>query len=482
MTQQTQHAAQLDILCDRLALQHAARFEDRANACVGRLRPHVDRLHHLHAHADRVDLAPQRPQLFFDRCLRAPILSGVVGLLRAFGDRLVQPRPRARQLLRDPRVLLRPRRQLVDRQSALFDRTVTLASQPRHRVRAFRDPPREIFDRGRSTRCRLLARQRCTLHTQQLLLDSPKPSPMRRQLRSRRTELRLQLRRFGQRRALALRRLVASQRRQFSRQLLKSLRQHLAALAIQRHAPFEVAHIVLHRPQPRFARADFALALVDRRAQLRQPVLARVRFGFHLLERLAALILRCDRGQQQGVDLLPLVRVPDVQRAGEFARQLLILHRAPRLALQLVDPRLDLANQHPHTIRVLARLLQLALRVLKLVAEQAHVRRFFDERASILGSQAQYLLDHALAHERVTVLPDLRLHEQLEDIPKPNLRVVDQVLVLATAIRPARHDHFVKRNRQPMQAVVQRDAHFGHALRRSLVAAGEDHVFGLPCA
>ena len=123
--------------------------------------------------------------------------------------------------------------------------------------------------------------------------------------------------------------------------------------------------------------------------------------------------------------------------------------------------------------------LSFLLRVVELLAVEADVGGLFDEARGGPRAQGEHLLDHALSHEGVAVLADLGAHEELDDVLEAHLAAVDEVFVLAAAVGAAGDDDLVELDGQPVLAVVERDADFGDAHRRALVAAGEDDVLGL---
>src|SRR5205814_1815480 len=110
---------------------------------------------------------------------------------------------------------------------------------------------------------------------------------------------------------------------------------------------------------------------------------------------------------------------------------------------------------------------------------EAHFRSLFDQRAAVFRPQAEHLLDHALPHEGVAVLANLRAHKELDDVAQADARAVDEVLVLAVAISAARDHDLVESDREPLLGVIERYVDFSDTHRRALVAAREDDVFGL---
>src|SRR5581483_11178020 len=413
---QAHDARQLDVLGHGLALQHAARLEHHADAGVGRLRLDLELLQQRDARQRGLDADAQPLHILGGARVLGPLRLDQRRQPRAFAFRALGVRRRGERVRASAREPPRPGRDLADDLPPVLVGRRALAPQPRDAVRRLLQPPGELARQRLVALARLLGRDRRALRRLQVVLDGLQALARRLERRPRLREPRLERRRVDRRGGLRLRRRVLPQRRELGIELLDALPQQRHAFAVERRPPLEVAGVVLERAQALFARRDLAPALVDRGAQLRQAVLARLGVALEARQVLGALVRVAHRREELRVDFLPLVRVPHVQVLRELAREVLVLHRAARLPLELRDARLDLPDQQLHPLQVLARRLQPRLRFLEPGAVQPHVRGFLDQRAAVLRTQAEHLLDHALPHERVAVLPHLRAHEQLDDV------------------------------------------------------------------
>ena len=72
--------------------------------------------------------------------------------------------------------------------------------------------------------------------------------------------------------------------------------------------------------------------------------------------------------------------------------------------------------------------------------------------------------------------------EQVDEVAQADPLLVEQVVVLAGAVEPPAELEDAEVDRQEPVGVVEDERHVGHAERRSLVGAGEDHVLGLAAA
>ena len=106
-------------------------------------------------------------------------------------------------------------------------------------------------------------------------------------------------------------------------------------------------------------------------------------------------------------------------------------------------------------------------------------RDLLEQRPSLLRPQGQRLVDHPLADEQECVVGEVSRVEQLDEVAQSNPLLVEQVVVLAGSVEAAAELEDAVVDRQQPIRVVEDEGHVGHAERRSLVGAGEDHVLGL---
>ena len=79
------------------------------------------------------------------------------------------------------------------------------------------------------------------------------------------------------------------------------------------------------------------------------------------------------------------------------------------------------------------------------------------------GVMREDLVDEALAHDRVAVLADIALHQQVDDVAQAHARAIEQVFGVAVAVDAAADFNFGEVERQPAVFVVEREQDFGHA-------------------
>ena len=78
------------------------------------------------------------------------------------------------------------------------------------------------------------------------------------------------------------------------------------------------------------------------------------------------------------------------------------------------------------------------LRLFDFQPEALHVRGFVQERTPFVGRHAQDFIDEALAHDRVAVLADIALHQQVDDVAQADAGAVQEVFGVAVAVDAAR--------------------------------------------
>ncbi len=126
-----------------------------------------------------------------------------------------------------------------------------------------------------------------------------------------------------------------------------------------------------------------------------------------------------------------------------------MLAGAGGLALELLQPRADLLDEEVDALQVLSRGREAVAGFVQAGAQEAHVRGFFEQPATLLGAHHQHLFDETLAHEGVAVLADLGAQEEVQHVAQTHLRLVDQVLALAVAVGAAADDDLGVIERQP---------------------------------
>jgi hypothetical protein len=109
----------------------------------------------------------------------------------------------------------------------------------------------------------------------------------------------------------------------------------------------------------------------------------------------------------------------------------------------------------------------------------ADPRHLLEQWSALLGPQGQRLIDHPLTDEQERVVGEVRGVEQVDQVAQPDALLVQEVLVLATAVQPAAELEHLEVDRQQTVGVVQDERDVGHALGRPLLRPGPDEVLGL---
>ncbi len=176
---------------------------------------------------------------------------------------------------------------------------------------------------------------------------------------------------------------------------------------------------------------------------------------------------RLGRDEEGGGELVP---------RGAPGRLLLGLRREPsRLGPELREDVLD-----PGEVRLGLGQLLLGLSPAALVAPDPG--NLLEQRPALLGPEGEGLVDHPLADEQERVVGQMGAIEQVDEVAEPDPLLVQQVVVLAAPVQPAAELQDGEVDRQEAVGVVQDQRDVGHAERRPLLRAGEDHVLGLPAA
>jgi hypothetical protein len=154
----------------------------------------------------------------------------------------------------------------------------------------------------------------------------------------------------------------------------------------------------------------------------------------------------------------------------------LVLLRLLGLALQRVELALDLVHDVAHAHEVLARALELGLRLVALLLVARDARRLFDEDAALVGLGGEDVVELVLVHDRVGARVGAGPGEDVEDVAQAGDALVEVVLALARAVESATHrDLAVWQGHRPVVAEVELD--LGHPDGLARLRAVEDQVF-----
>ena len=146
---------------------------------------------------------------------------------------------------------------------------------------------------------------------------------------------------------------------------------------------------------------------------------------------------------------------------GRFARRLLLgLGGQPaRLRAELAEDVLDARE-----VRLRFDQLLLGPPSAPLVApDPGHL---LEQRAALLGTEGERLVDHPLADEQEGVVGEMGRVEQVDQVAQPDPALVEEVVVLARAIQPPTELEDPEIDRQQAVGVVEDERHVGHPLGR----------------
>ena len=159
----------------------------------------------------------------------------------------------------------------------------------------------------------------------------------------------------------------------------------------------------------------------------------------------------------------------------------LVLLGLARLALERAELPADLVHDVAHPLQVLARRLELALRLRALLLVARHPRRLLDEDPPLPRLGGEDVVEALLVHERVRLGVDAGPREQVLDVPEAALVAVQQVLAVPAPVQAPRHRDLAPRHGQaPVVGETQVD--LGHAERAARLRAVKDDIFHLVAA
>ena len=272
------------------------------------------------------------------------------------------------------------------------------------------------------------------------------------------------------------RRLLPFERLHLGANLAVAGRGHAVALAVEDEGVFEAADAALDVVAGAVAAGDGLTAPPDLLAEGLELLFEGGDAGLGVLVLGAALVELGLGAGHGGAGLAPAGGVEAAEEGGEAGGKVAVLAGAvglaaeePEAGLQLVDDDLDLRH-------VLARALEAVVGVGDLRTEGLDVGGLVDERAAVLGGEAEHLVDHALAHDGVAVLADVGLLEEVVEVAQPDAGAVQQVLGVAVAVGAASDLDLAVVEGEPAVAVIEGEGDLGHAEGGAVAAAGEDDV------
>ena len=146
------------------------------------------------------------------------------------------------------------------------------------------------------------------------------------------------------------------------------------------------------------------------------------------------------------------------------------------LALERAQARARLALDVERAVEVLLGALELQLRAAAALAVLAEAGRLLDQQAPVARLGGHDRLDAALRDDRVRLLAETGVREQLEHVDEPAVGAVEAVLALAGAVVAAQDRELAGAVGDRRVAVVEHQLDLGLRARLDAAPAGEDHV------
>ena len=258
---------------------------------------------------------------------------------------------------------------------------------------------------------------------------------------------------------------------------LGELVDHVLALLLQKaHIGVDAAEGVLHASALLAEVTDEQALLLEHRLELLELALLLVKAISGKLELRVGLLAA-------GGEVVPLAlegtQVVDGQGRGELGKpagDVVGTLGLVDLALERTKLARDLAGDVLGATQVLVHALELAKRALLAAAMLGDARGLLDELATLLGAALQDGVELALRDDRVGLLAETGVVQDVLDVHQASGRAVDEVLGLTRAIHPARDADLVEVDWQGVIGVVEHEGDLGHADRLSRGGTGEDDV------
>ncbi len=163
-------------------------------------------------------------------------------------------------------------------------------------------------------------------------------------------------------------------------------------------------------------------------------------------------------------------------RLDGLALEALVQLRRLGLALERAQARARLALDVQGAIEVVLRALELELRAAAALAVLAQAGGLLDEQAPVAGLGGDDRLDAALGDDRVRLLAQAGVGQDLEDVDQAAARAVEAVLPLSAAIQAAQDRDLPHWQVDGAVGVVEHELHLGGRARLHALAAAEDDV------
>ena len=222
------------------------------------------------------------------------------------------------------------------------------------------------------------------------------------------------------------------------------------------------------------------LALVAARGERALGRLAALRDGAQL--RLGGAGRRAGRrdarlgvGERRGGGAGGVARERPARLVG-LAREPLVQLRRLGLALERPQPRARLALDVERAVEVVLRALELELRAAPPLAVLAEPGRLLDQQPPVARLRRDDLRHPALGHDRVHLLAEAGVAQQLDHVGEAAAGAVDPVLALPRPVEPAHDRQLGQRQVDRAVPVVEHHLDLGLGARLDAVRAREDHV------
>ncbi len=139
----------------------------------------------------------------------------------------------------------------------------------------------------------------------------------------------------------------------------------------------------------------------------------------------------------------------------DLLHELLCSLGGSRLERERTKPLPRLVLECPRLVDLDRDARELQLGAVATMLEAPETRCFLDQRTPLLGLGRQHLLDPSLADDRVHLVAEAGVTEQLEHVRAAHGRAIDQVLPVAASMEPARDRELAVRQRPVAGGVVE---------------------------
>ena len=258
---------------------------------------------------------------------------------------------------------------------------------------------------------------------------------------------------------------------------LGEARDHVLALLLQK------AHVGVHTAENVLHAATLLAKVAHKEALLLEKRLVLLEFGGLLVQ---AILGELDGGigltaarRERAIGCLQAAQVVNgelLAQRGQALGDVMGALGLINLPLKRLELAVDLACHNLGARQVVVHRGELAETPLLAPAVLGDVGSLFDELAALLGAALENGVELALADDRVGILAQAGVMEDVLHIHETRGRAVDEVLGLTRAIHPARDANLGKVDGQRVVGVVEHQRDLRHAHGGPSRASREDHV------